>query len=98
MLAKPLFGSIADRFRCQKPIFLTALLLTTTAFLAVFYTPKLEMEQRVNFSCQYNTPAFNTSFSSDTDACAIQQIQGDTTIGHCKVSSPISFFISQFVC
>lgn len=92
MLAKPLFGSIADRFQCQKILFLIAQLLTAVAFLAVFYSPQVEVNRQVHFSCYDNIPAFNTISKESLSSCNVKQIQEEDVVNTCKVRCfPIIF-------
>lgn len=83
MLAKPLVGAIADRFRCQKFMFLTAMLLTAGAFLAINFSPEIPKEKKVHFSCDGDA-VFDTSPQTkvEIDDCLIDQLQkrpGDVT-------------------
>lgn len=84
MLAKPMFGSIADRFQCKKMLFLLAQLLTAVTFIAIYYSPQVTVNREVQFSCYDNTPLFNTSDASLT-SCNIGQIQNEEIVDNCKV-------------
>lgn len=86
MLAKPLFGSIADRFQCQKLLFLVAQLLTAAAFLSIYYSPQVKVDRQVHFSCYDNVPAFNTLTQASVSSCNIEQIQNENVVDKCKVS------------
>lgn len=86
MLAKPLFGTIADRFRCQKILFLIAQLLAAGAFLAIFYSPKIEMDRQVHFECHNNNPTFNSLTESSLSSCSVSDMQNDATVDICQVN------------
>lgn len=86
MLAKPLFGSIADRFKCQKLLFLLAQLLTAVTFLAIYYSPQVSVERQVHFSCYDNLAAFDTTEAS-LNSCNLDQIQNEDVVDNCKVRS-----------
>lgn len=92
MIAKPLFGSLADRFRCQKLLFLLAQLLTAIAFVAIFYSPQVEVNRQVHFSCYDNVPAFNTLSEASLTSCNIEQIQNEIVVDSCKVRFYIIYF------
>lgn len=92
MLAKPLMGSIADRFMCQKIIFLVMILVTGIAFMAIYFVPELPNETRAHFACDSGVAVFdscldqnsienNNMFSSDSNS----------TI-YCDVSAGFMFF------
>lgn len=83
MLAKPFFGSIADRFRCQKFLFLAAQLLTAAAFLGVLYSPKVDVSRQVQLSCYKNVPVLSTN--STISKCSIDEIKKVQSWGTCKV-------------
>lgn len=92
MLAKPLFGSLADRFRCQKLLFLIAQLLTAVAFLSIFYSPQVEVDRRVHFSCYDDVPVFNTLSQASLTSCNIEQIQNEDVVDNCKVRFLLYFY------
>lgn len=90
MLAKPLFGSIADRFRCQKILFLIAPLLIAAAFLSIFYSPKVDVERQVHFACHDDIPVFNTLTKSSLNNCSVSAIKQDTAVDVCQVNIVLS--------
>ncbi|KAG5895122.1 hypothetical protein JTB14_008559 [Gonioctena quinquepunctata] len=98
MLAKPLFGSISDRFHCQKLLFLIAQLLTAAAFLSIFYSPKIEIDRRAHFSCYDNTAAFDANTSETLNNCSISQLQDDNTLDKCKMRCRVNTNIADVLC
>ncbi|KAJ8930915.1 hypothetical protein NQ314_016239, partial [Rhamnusium bicolor] len=86
MVAKPLFGAIADRFHCQKKIFLASQLLTAIAFIAIFYSPQVPVERLVHFSCAYGEAAFNTYPGNAVDECTVAHIQQKEVIDRCNMN------------
>lgn len=86
MLAKPLFGSIADRFLCQKLLFLVAQLVAAAAFLSIFYSPQIEVLRKVHFSCHDNLPVFDTQTEISISSCNIEQIRLENVVDTCMVS------------
>lgn len=85
MLAKPLFGSLADRFHCQKMLFLIAQLVAAAAFLSIYYSPKVQVNRQVH-SCYDNLAAFNTLSQTSLTSCNLKQIQNEDIVDSCKVS------------
>lgn len=96
MLAKPFFGSIADRFRCQKFLFLAAQLLTAAAFLGVLYSPKVDVSRQVQLSCYKNVPVLSTN--STISKCSIDEIKKVQSWGTCKLSCGISDSTANILC
>lgn len=86
MIAKPVFGAIADRFHCQKKIFLVAQLITAVAFLSIYYSPSLPTDRVVHFSCSDSEAVFNTYPGNAVDECTISEIQSKESVDRCKVS------------
>lgn len=87
MIAKPIAGGIADRFKAQKLMFLAGQLITAAAFLTLNYLPGLPVERNVHFSCDNSDAVFDTSPTNNTidNLCTINDVQADTTFTHCKV-------------
>ncbi|CAG9819274.1 unnamed protein product [Phaedon cochleariae] len=95
MLAKPIFGMIADKFRCQKLLFLMSQLLTAAAFLAIFFVPKLEIERKGLFSCQNDTPIIVANATQQLSDCDVSH---DDTIGSCKMGCDVNKNLANSLC
>lgn len=76
MLAKPLMGAIADYFHCQKRLFILMMLITAAAFVALNYTPHIDVDMKIKFACDESETFLNTciSNSSTVDTCAKEAI------------------------
>ncbi|CAH1968392.1 unnamed protein product [Acanthoscelides obtectus] len=98
MLAKPLFGSIADKFHCHKSLFLVNQLVTAVAFLAIFYSPKIELDHSVDFSCQSDVLALSTYMDGKLDKCTLEQIQKDETIKQCQINCKVDTNLTSLLC
>ncbi|KAJ8925091.1 hypothetical protein NQ315_001263 [Exocentrus adspersus] len=98
MVAKPVFGAIADRYHCQKKIFLAAQLFTAVAFIAVFYSPALPIERVVHFSCADSEAVFNTYPGSQADECTIADIQAKGSTERCRLDCEANSTIWATVC
>ncbi|VVC99784.1 unnamed protein product, partial [Leptidea sinapis] len=51
LIAKPLFGVIADRFRIQKSIFILFQIITILSFLAIYFIPENASSLNVELDC-----------------------------------------------
>ncbi|XP_057664392.1 major facilitator superfamily domain-containing protein 6-like isoform X1 [Diorhabda carinulata] len=88
MLAKPLFGSIADRFHCQKMLFLASQILLAAAFLAVFYSPKIESTKQVQLRCYNNSYNFLSNYSITN--CTLDDLRKEQIWNKCEMSCQVS--------
>lgn len=69
MIAKPTMGAIADRYNCQKALFLGFLLLTIVSFFPILYVPRLPVETNVKFHCHQESVVKICGLSG----CAVDQ-------------------------
>lgn len=90
MIVKPTFGAIADRFMCQKKIFLVAQLLTAAAFLAIFYSPKVPDDLLVNFSCSNSEAVFHNKAETTIDTKLLEKIQSKNVLSTCQLDCQLS--------
>lgn len=96
MIAKPLFGAIADRYKCQKIIFLTFILVTAAAFLATFYSPTIEPERKIGFACDDSFTSLHTCVNNITVSdCAVTNLQSQIK-ENSTVRCDVSFKLSKF--
>lgn len=51
MLAKPLFGAVADRFRLQKTLFLVFQMVTLATFFVIQFVPEIPTQSAVQLDC-----------------------------------------------
>lgn len=90
MIAKPIMGAIADRFQCQKRIFLGSQLVVVVAYLALFYSPQVPIDKKVDFICSQSGSVFNSIPKNDSNGCAIDELKSRSTIESCSMSCPVS--------
>lgn len=94
MIARPMFGAVADRYKCQKRIFLMNQLLTAVMFLAILYIPETTTVSRAHFACHSSESVFDVCWNNRTHRHAdrnlfqLEQLEdahliGDTT--NCEV-------------
>lgn len=90
MLAKPAFGALADRYRCQKGIFLTFILVTAAGFLATFYSPTIAMTGQIHLACDQSFTYLDTCINNISVAeCTLENLQSQFGQGgsvRCDVS------------
>lgn len=101
MLAKPLLGAVADRFRLKKVLFITFQIITLISFLPINYIPAYKTESKVHFTCDILTlqGMFDTSSSGNETTVnnstnynclitkLIEEMGSDGTVS-CKVNCP----------
>lgn len=88
MIAKPLMGTIADRFRCQKKIFLVAIVFCSAAVVVLFYAPSLPVTSKITFACDQSESFLNTCIENSTaqvDKCAAVELSQDSGTVMCEV-------------
>lgn len=87
MLAKPFVGAITDYFHCQKKVFIFMMLITAAAFVALNYTPHIDVDMKIKFYCDESEAFLNTCISntSSVDACAKESIGSYTGEVLCEV-------------
>ncbi|XP_072755579.1 major facilitator superfamily domain-containing protein 6 isoform X1 [Anoplolepis gracilipes] len=56
LIAKPLFGSLADKFRLHKTFFLIFQAVLTIAFFSIYFIPEMDRSANVTLICDNNIP------------------------------------------
>lgn len=89
MLAKPLMGAVADRFRIKKLLFIIFEIITAAALLPINYIPKIPTESKVHFACDNGAAVIDTSPGvAIKDDCILSQIKLEKGINstlHCNL-------------
>ncbi|XP_028047854.1 uncharacterized protein LOC105832285 isoform X2 [Monomorium pharaonis] len=57
LIAKPLFGSLADRFRLHKTFFLIFEAILAIAFFSIYFIPEIDRSARVTLVCNNDLPS-----------------------------------------
>lgn len=78
MVAKPIFGLIADRFQRHKSLFLLFQLITAVAFFCILGIPSIPQKSSAVFMCNDNSADFKYCASGSLDECIVNQITGTT--------------------
>ena len=80
MLAKPIFGAIADRFQLQKTLFLAFQIITAISFFVIQFIPEIQTESTARsavLDCDADT--FFRFCSNDIDKCAAARLVAETS-------------------
>lgn len=76
MLAKPIMGGIADKYKMKKTLFIMFQIFMGAALLGINFIPAIPKDSKVHFSCGHNTTVFDTIVGNNTieDKCAATKI------------------------
>jgi len=88
LIAKPLFGTLADKFRLHKTFFLLFQAILAIAFFSVYFIPELDRSANIILVCDNNIPFLEIcpqyEFSKETlDAVISKNIYSSAI---CRVS------------
>lgn len=72
LIAKPLFGAIADKFKCGKVIFIAAIISTAVFFDCIALIPPNSEKAYVNLQCVNESLSLSTC--NVNDECALERI------------------------
>lgn len=78
MLAKPLMGAIADRFRLKKTLFIIFQVLTALALLPINHIPAVPRQSHAHFACDRGAAVFDTSSNNSAprvDKCVVERLK-----------------------
>lgn len=56
LIAKPLFGGLADKFKLHKTFFLIFQAILAIAFFTIHFIPEIDRTANVTFTCDHNIP------------------------------------------
>lgn len=88
LIAKPLFGSLADKFRLHKVFFLIFEAILAIAFFSIYFIPEIDRSAKVTLICDNNLPYLEicpqTEFSKKAlSAVILENVHTDTV---CQLS------------
>jgi MFS family permease len=84
MLAKPLFGAIADRYRLQKTLFLAFQIVTAISFFVIQFIPEIQTESaQAVLACDADT--YFRFCSNNIDNCAAAGLVASNDTTTCEV-------------
>lgn len=67
LIAKPLFGGLADRFRLHKVFFLAFQAILSIAFFSIYFIPELHVQQNANVTLTCDNAAAYVEVCSPND-------------------------------
>ncbi|XP_008556141.1 major facilitator superfamily domain-containing protein 6 [Microplitis demolitor] len=103
LLAKPLFSSIADKFRLHKIFFLTFQAILAISFFSIYFIPKINHQSigNVTLACHVETYIhicpYNTTKDFSTEAMR-QVFVSNRTHASCKLSCQASSMVYDELC
>ncbi|XP_072930652.1 uncharacterized protein Sugb [Epargyreus clarus] len=92
LIAKPLFGIIADRFKVQKPIFIVFQIVTIVSFLAIYFIPESSSKLTVELDCGDGATMLKSCFQTPyhIDQCKVGSLGNLNTTASCKMNCDMS--------
>jgi len=98
LIAKPLFGSLADKFRLHKTFFLIFEAILTMAFFSIYFIPEIDRSAKVTLICDNDLPYLEIcpkiEFSKKAlSAVLLENIHVDTV---CQVCIKIIIFLCVY--
>lgn len=101
MIAKPSMGAVADRFHCQKLLFLGFMLLTVVSFFSILFIPHVNTEIKSQVHCSDMTLVRVCTSSEQTSECVVDRVtseaSGNDTI-FCEMVCEADASFIQSVC
>lgn len=87
LIAKPLFGSLADKFRLHKTLFLIFEVILAVAFFSIYFIPGMDRSAKVSLICDKDLPYLKIcpqiEFSKKALNAVIENLHIDTA---CQLS------------
>jgi MFS-type transporter involved in bile tolerance (Atg22 family) len=80
MLAKPIFGAIADRYQLQKILFLAFQIVTAVSFFVIQFIPEIQTDSTAPLAMlDCDTLTYFKLCSNDIDSCAKARLMAETS-------------------
>lgn len=87
MLAKPIFGAIADRFRLQKTLFLAFQIVTAISFFVIQFIPEIQTESTARSAVlDCDAEIYFRFCSKDIDSCTADRLVAETSSNNTTIS------------
>ncbi|XP_034839248.1 uncharacterized protein Sugb [Maniola hyperantus] len=88
LVAKPLFGVIADRFKIQKSLFILFQIVTIISFSAIYFIPDSGSKVSVELDCGDGGTVLRSCYNSaeHVDTCKVTSLASQTSHAVCKMS------------
>ncbi|KAJ0184107.1 hypothetical protein K1T71_000530 [Dendrolimus kikuchii] len=88
LIAKPLFGVIADRFKIQKSILILFQIITIVSFSAIYFVPQNRPAVRVSLDCDQSFTMLKSCYSTtgQVDECKVTSLARLNTTSSCQMN------------
>ncbi|CAK1554815.1 unnamed protein product [Leptosia nina] len=92
LIAKPLFGVIADRFRVQKPIFILFQIITIVSFAGIYFIPQNVSKLTVELDCGDGATVLKSCYKSieEIDQCKVRSLGNQQETAECKMTCDLT--------
>ncbi|KAM3968456.1 uncharacterized protein ACR2FA_005633 [Aphomia sociella] len=91
LVAKPLFGVIADRFKVQKSIFILFQIITIVSFSAIYFIPENRTSSTVQLDCGNGVTVLKSCIEGGSaDECKISTLGKQNTTASCEMTCDMS--------
>ncbi|XP_073955379.1 sugar baby transporter [Choristoneura fumiferana] len=88
LVAKPLFGVIADRFKIQKSLFILFQIVTIVSFSAIYLIPESTTSVAVELDCDNGLAVVKSCYQEEylIDPCKIQTVASTHEVSACHMN------------
>jgi len=98
MLAKPIFGAIADRFRLQKTLFLAFQIVTAISFFVIQFIPEIQTESTARSAVlDCDAEIYFRFCSKDIDSCTADRLVAETSSNNTTISCEVCMLCATLV-
>jgi nitrate/nitrite transporter NarK len=98
MLAKPIFGAIADRYQLQKTLFLAFQIVTAISFFVIQFIPEIQTESTAHLATlDCDAVTYFRFCSNDIDNCAADRLISETSNNATTISCEVCMLCSALV-
>lgn len=97
ILAKPIFGTIADKFKIGKQIFVSAIIFAALFFTSIYFVPAKPTEAFLDFDCSSMSLLKTCNIYDNCSLARINLEHPDLDVMECQLScsSPSSEFLQE---
>ncbi|CAH4038499.1 unnamed protein product [Pieris brassicae] len=88
LLATPIFGFLADRFRIQKSIFIFFQIVIIVSFASIYFIPQTGLNLTVELDCGDGATVLKSCFKNagEIDQCRVMSLGSQNSTTQCKMS------------
>lgn len=100
LISKPLFGSLADKFKLHKAIFLIFQAILTIAFFTIYLIPEVDRVANVTLICDNSVPFLEICAQKEFSKAALSGVISDSHINavcHVRINWNITLILFYFL-